>query len=781
MNKKQSLFIKISFVMFLSIGVCLLSGCKGKNKHIHQWIEATCTTPKTCATCNEISGNPLGHNPSDFIVIEQATCTTEGLLEKKCTRCSTILDSKKEDKLGHNIIHHDGLAPTCTTDGYSEYDTCSRCDYTTINIIDKLDHDIIHHDGLAPTCTTDGYTGYDTCSRCDYETEKKVIPMRHNFTNATNETEKICQDCGTINLPTTTSQPLILPKTFGDEIITWSSNDHSVIFDDGTIVSSDVEKSVTLTATFNFKGVTINKDYEIIVKPVKVDASKYVYAYNYYSDRLKNGLAKDAKLITKAYNGYKVRYESTNEDIITSTGKITQTIFNQETIMNIYIIKDNIALLYPTNVKVLAYTATQRVDLARPEVDKLIEDFQNGNIDTLPVYLDKYEVDLKWSANVPEMIVLGNMVLTPLEKTDVELKCTITYDTYNFTNKYSLIQVGGTISKELYLSKLLQSYANIELKGSINHLHDEYGTGELYLDYQERINSGGVLNLFNNNNLNVNRDQLVDVNRQSNDFKNAFFGSSTFKTNHKPAIPQDVLDKKMYPGYKMPNDKNVLWIVVHESAMTLTGQNAKLLADIQYRYAFLQNDARAASWNYQVDAYSIYQSFEDDIICWHAGDGTSSYATGNNNGIGIEMCVNRDGNYEGTLANNAKLVASLMLKYNLNIDNVKRHYDMSGKECPSYLIRTNRWEEFVEKVRLEYLLQKYFSNAKITHLLTTNEYQSTDEVLSYYFNEGTNGLWYNKNVQKEVEVNFKVVVELDGKNYEANSVIRLLPNGANNG
>ena len=46
-----------------------------------------------------------------------------------------------------------------------------------------------------------------------------------------------------------------------------------------------------------------------------------------------------------------------------------------------------------------------------------------------------------------------------------------------------------------------------------------------------------------------------------------------------------------------------------------------------------------------------------------ASDGTVTPGTGNNNGIGIEMCVNQDGNYEGTLANNAKLVASLMLKF----------------------------------------------------------------------------------------------------------------------
>ena len=209
--------------------------------------------------------------------------------------------------------------------------------------------------------------------------------------------------------------------------------------------------------------------------------------------------------------------------------------------------------------------------------------------------------------------------------------------------------------------------------------------------------------------------------------------------------------------------------------MTLDGQTAEFLAKVQYRYAFEQNDARAASWNYQVDAYNIYQSFEDNVICWHAGDGTATPGSGNNNGIGIEMCVNQDGNYEGTLANNAKLVASLMLQYNLTLDNVKRHYDFSGKECPSYLIRTGRWEEFVEMVRKEYLIQKYLAGATIEYQLSTDTYQTTDEVLNNLFIEGGNGLWYNKPVSVETEVDFVIHVTKNGKKYTASSTIMLLP------
>ena len=440
--------------------------------------------------------------------------------------------------------------------------------------------------------------------------------------------------------------------------------------------------------------------------------------------------------------------------------------------MNIYVIQNGIAVLYPTEVTVLSFTAIQRIELTKVIVDQMIEDFQNGVITTLSTFNDEYGVTINWNSNIPEFFVLEDKVLTPIAKTNVRLNCTLRYDEVSNSIEYELENVGGNMTEEEYITELVKYISKIELKGSINHLHKEYND-ELFLDYQERINSYGVLNLAMPTSPVVKKEYMVDISRT--DFKNKFFGSGTLGTNLKPIVGQNYLNEKFYEGYQMPNSSNVLWITVHESAMTLDGQTAEFLAKVQYRYAFEQNDARAASWNYQVDAYNIYQSFEDNVICWHAGDGTATPGSGNNNGIGIEMCVNQDGNYEGTLANNAKLVASLMLQYNLTLDNVKRHYDFSGKECPSYLIRTGRWEEFVEMVRKEYLIQKYLAGATIEYQLSTDTYQTTDEVLNNLFIEGGNGLWYNKPVSVETEVDFVIHVTKNGKKYTASSTIMLLP------
>ena len=55
---------------------------------------------------------------------------------------------------------------------------------------------------------------------------------------------------------------------------------------------------------------------------------------------------------------------------------------------------------------------------------------------------------------------------------------------------------------------------------------------------------------------------------------------------------------------------------------------------------------------------------------------------GNLNGIGVELCVNADGNFEQTMQNGAQLTAYLLRQYGLGVENVRQHYDFSGKNCP---------------------------------------------------------------------------------------------------
>lgn len=130
--------------------------------------------------------------------------------------------------------------------------------------------------------------------------------------------------------------------------------------------------------------------------------------------------------------------------------------------------------------------------------------------------------------------------------------------------------------------------------------------------------------------------------------------------------------------------------------------------------AYFQRNIVKASAHYFVDDTTVYLSVPDLKIAWSVGGskyanadktggGTMYGVITNTNSISIEMCDTiRNGVYqasEATLANAADLGRELMEKYHIPIENVYRHFDVTGKHCPSYLVSAQKWAEF--KKRLE--------------------------------------------------------------------------------
>lgn len=102
---------------------------------------------------------------------------------------------------------------------------------------------------------------------------------------------------------------------------------------------------------------------------------------------------------------------------------------------------------------------------------------------------------------------------------------------------------------------------------------------------------------------------------------------------------------------------------------------------------FAKNNT-GTSAHYFVDDTEIVQSVEDNKTAYHCG-GVRYYSDCRNRiSIGVEMCSRKDskGNYyftDDTLNNCIKLVRYLMERYNIPIDNVIRHYDVTRKKCPA--------------------------------------------------------------------------------------------------
>lgn len=169
-------------------------------------------------------------------------------------------------------------------------------------------------------------------------------------------------------------------------------------------------------------------------------------------------------------------------------------------------------------------------------------------------------------------------------------------------------------------------------------------------------------------------------------------------------IKEQLANSGNYGGSR--NASQIRYLVYH-----YTGNDGDKAAN---NAAYFQRNIVKASAHYFVDDTTVYLSVPELKIAWSVGGskyanadktggGTMYGVITNTNSLSIEMCDTiRNGVYqasEATLANAAALGRALMEKYGIPIENVYRHFDVTGKHCPSYLVSAQKWAEF--KKRLE--------------------------------------------------------------------------------
>lgn len=134
--------------------------------------------------------------------------------------------------------------------------------------------------------------------------------------------------------------------------------------------------------------------------------------------------------------------------------------------------------------------------------------------------------------------------------------------------------------------------------------------------------------------------------------------------------------------------RKIKYIVIHETDNVREGADAKKHSE------FLKySNTISTGWHYTVDNEKIYHHIPDNEVAYHAAS-----RVGNWFGIGIELCVNEDSDFEKTFYNAVILVAYLIKEYNLDINCIKTHHDFSGKDCPHIILNNNRLDEFKNKV-----------------------------------------------------------------------------------
>lgn len=153
----------------------------------------------------------------------------------------------------------------------------------------------------------------------------------------------------------------------------------------------------------------------------------------------------------------------------------------------------------------------------------------------------------------------------------------------------------------------------------------------------------------------------------------------------------------------------------------------------QYSRATYPNENMGTSRiHYYVCEKEAWQNLLDTEIGWHVSYSLNAIA--NDQSISIEI-IGSDAKAED---NGAKLVAFLMKKYNIPIQNVRTHNSWSGKYCPCWILP--HWDDFIDRV-----LEIYEKNP-------SNKKEETKERAVRYIVESLGKAAIRTSASKEAEI-----------------------------
>jgi N-acetylmuramoyl-L-alanine amidase len=172
-----------------------------------------------------------------------------------------------------------------------------------------------------------------------------------------------------------------------------------------------------------------------------------------------------------------------------------------------------------------------------------------------------------------------------------------------------------------------------------------------------------------------------------------------------------IINKKLIKFNFTPDANTPVYIVVHDTGNFRNGANAEM------HYKYFNEGDKQASAHFFVDETQVLQVIEIKDKSWHCGDGKNKYGINNANSIGVEICVNSDGDYAKAVANAEDLVTKLMIDCKIPIEKVVRHYDASRKNCPQTMNNNGDWSKWVtfknnvlsKYTKLTYVI-KYFND-----------------------------------------------------------------------
>lgn len=172
--------------------------------------------------------------------------------------------------------------------------------------------------------------------------------------------------------------------------------------------------------------------------------------------------------------------------------------------------------------------------------------------------------------------------------------------------------------------------------------------------------------------------------------QNSFLSDIIKEDIEKPDITVDLLDVNEYsrPGTELKKIKNIF---VHYTAnpKTSAAQNRNYFANLELTHE------RSASAHFII-------GYEGEILqCIPLDEQAYAVMTRNADSVSIECCyLDEDGEFtQETYDSLVHLLAWLVQEYNLESEDILRHYDCGGKKCPLYYVEhEDAWEKLLADV-----------------------------------------------------------------------------------
>lgn len=506
--------------------------------------------------------------------------------------------------------------------------------------------------------------------------------------------------------------------------------------DTGVYFEYSINKTKYLTDTGKFTQPIVDTEVAVMVYYVLGDEDYFVdvvlilkgwgtefdVALDYVKDKIPTETKRSLNLPTTCFsNGAKYQWFIDDEEI--KDGLFT---FERNDDPDYYVnIKCIITIDGETKeqiytVKCIMKESMKKVELLYNELKELIENGKIRESVELPTSDDRYEAAISWRSYNPYVMDDSGKVTKPFKDIKIDFMLTIEM---------------GEFAKRGIVSGIVEG-KNLE------NVWDKVG---LFL---EEINK-------------------KEIKTQSFYLYGWEPGYETVLTKNIGYLPFYLMEDVKVTVDILPDDSNLKanrmrtttnYITLHNTGMAHPTATAKGLNE------YIHTTDRVASWHYSIDDKEAYQELKLDEVGWHAGDGSTYYGDiyyndsykkwsiggGNNNSVGIEMCVYEGVDFNMVMRNTAKIVGKLLLKYNLTPSDIRQHYDFAGKDCPQVIRTSGRWAEMIELISLEYYALTELKDVKFTFVSLTPEYlDNTGKIIN------------NPNTEPIVE--YKVICEYNGE------------------